>query len=345
MMSTTKNKQAITVGFFITIGLVILIVGIFTLGGQKKTFSSSISVTAVFNNVNGLQKGNNVWFSGVKIGTVKSLDFYGTSQVKVNLHIDRKAHEFIRKDARAKISAEGLIGNKLVVIYGGTQQAGAIEGGENLQVDEALSPDELLATLQSNNKNLADITADFKVVSKRLVEGQGTLGALLRDDTLYRNLQVTITSLRATVANLQTAARHSEQFTGSMADYTARLKTPGTLAGDLVTDTVIMTNLRTAMEQINLASASTAAFMHTLDNAGEKLEESNNAAGMLLNDEKTAKDLRSTLQYLNSSSQRLDENLEALQHSFLFRGYFRRKAKREAREAKDSVRKITAAQY
>lgn len=344
-MSTTKNKQAITVGFFITIGLVILIVGIFTLGGQKKTFSSSISVTAVFNNVNGLQKGNNVWFSGVKIGTVKSLDFYGTSQVKVNLHIDRKAHEFIRKDARAKISAEGLIGNKLVVIYGGTQQAGAIEGGENLQVDEALSPDELLATLQSNNKNLADITADFKVVSKRLVEGQGTLGALLRDDTLYRNLQVTITSLRATVANLQTAARHSEQFTGSMADYTARLKTPGTLAGDLVTDTVIMTNLRTAMEQINLASASTAAFMHTLDNAGEKLEESNNAAGMLLNDEKTAKDLRSTLQYLNSSSQRLDENLEALQHSFLFRGYFRRKAKREAREAKDSVRKINAAQY
>ncbi|NII27667.1 MCE family protein [Pseudoflavitalea sp. X16] len=344
-MSTTKNKQAITVGFFITIGLVILIVGIFTLGGQKKTFSPSLSITAVFNNVNGLQKGNNVWFSGVKIGTVKSLDFYGTSQVKVTLYIDRKAHEFIRKDARAKISAEGLIGNKIVVIYGGTQQAGAIEGGENLQVDEALNPDELLATLQTNNKNLADITADFKVVSKRLVEGQGSLGALLRDDTLYRNLQITITSLRATVANLQTAARHSEQFTGSMADYTARLKTPGTLAGDLVTDTVIMTNLRTAMEQINLATASTAAFMHTLDNAGEKLEESDNAAGLLLNDEKTARDLRSTLQYLNSSSQRLDENLEALQHSFLFRGYFRRKAKREAREAKDSVRKITSAQH
>lgn len=335
-MSTVKNKQAITVGFFVTLGLIILVVGIFTLGGQKKTFSPSLTITAVFNNVNGLQKGNNVWFSGVKIGTVKNLDFYGTAQVKVTLSIDRKAHEYIRKDAKAKISAEGLIGNKIVVIYGGSQQAAAVNGGDSLQVEEAMNPEELLSTLQTNNKNLLAITTDFKVISQRLAAGQGSLGALLKDESIYRELEATMAHLRTTMANLQVAARNSEQLTGSIADYTASLKKPGTLAGDLVTDTVIMTNLRTSVEQINLATAQTNAFMHSLRNAGEKLDEGNNAAGLLLNDEEVAKELRNTLQHLNSSSQRLDENLKALQHNFLFRGYFKRKAKREA---KDSARR------
>lgn len=338
-MSTTKNKQAITVGFFITLGILILIVGIFTLGGQKKTFSASLSVTAVFNDVNGLQKGNNVWFSGVKIGTVKSLDFYGTSQVKVTMNIDRKAHEYIRKDSRARISSEGLIGNKLVVLYGGTQQAGAIAGGESLQVEEALNPEELLITLQTNNKNLVAITTDFKILSKRLVEGEGTLGALMQDKALYKNMQATMANLRNTVANLQVAASNSEKLTGNVAEYTAGLNKPGTLAGDLVTDTVIMTNLRTSVEQINLATAQTNAFVHSLRNAGDKLDEGNNAAGILLNDEKVGDELRNTLENLNSSSRKLDENLEALQHNFLFRGYFRKKARREAREARDSARK------
>ncbi|MBO9561638.1 MAG: MCE family protein [Niastella sp.] len=338
-MSTPKNKQAITVGFFITIGIVILIVGIFTLGGQKKTFAASLPVTAVFNNVNGLQKGNNVWFSGVKIGTVKTIEFYGNSQVKVTLNIDRKAHEFIRKDAKAKISAEGLIGNKLVVLYGGTEQAGGIEGGENLQVEEALSSEELLGTLQTNNKNLLAITTDFKTLSKKLVNGEGTLGALISNEALYKDMQATIAKLNSTVANLQVAVRNSEKLTGNVAEYTAGLNTPGTLAGDLVTDTVIMSNLRTSVEQINLATAQTNAFVHSLRNAGDKLDEGNNAAGILLNDEKVGDELRNTLENLNSSSRKLDENLEALQHNFLFRGYFRKKAKREAKEARDSARK------
>lgn len=332
-MATNKNKQAITVGFFIILGTAILLVGIFTLGGQKKTFSPSLHVSAIFNNVNGLQKGNNVWFSGVKIGTVRSIDFVGSSQVKVTINIDRNAREYIRKDARAKITAEGLIGNKLVVLYGGTQQAGPIEGGETLLVEEAMNPEEVLTTLQANNKNLVAITSDFKTLSRRLVEGEGSVGALLSDKTLYNDLQSTMAALRKTVGNLQLAARNSQQLTRSIADYTDNLQQPGTLAGDLITDTVVMTNLRTSVEQINLATAQANAFVHSLRNAGEKLDESNNAAGVLLNDEKVAADLRNTLENLNSSSRKLDENLEALQHNFLFRGYFKRKARQEARDS------------
>src|SRR5262245_38521959 len=123
-MGTEKNKRMVIVGLFVTIGLLILMVGVFTLGGQKRTFAPSINIQAVFDNVNGLQKGDNVWFSGVKVGIVKTIEFNGNSQIKVTMHIERKAQEFIRKDAKAKVGAEGFIGNKLVVIYGGSQQAG-----------------------------------------------------------------------------------------------------------------------------------------------------------------------------------------------------------------------------
>src|SRR5215813_9302095 len=99
-MSNKKNKTQIITGLFVTIGLLILVVGIFTLGGQKKSFINSMELAAVFDDVNGLQEGNNVFFSGVKIGTVKKVGFSGSSRVRVMFHIDKKVHDFIHKDAK-----------------------------------------------------------------------------------------------------------------------------------------------------------------------------------------------------------------------------------------------------
>ncbi|HYH55106.1 MAG TPA: MCE family protein, partial [Anseongella sp.] len=59
-------------------------------------------------------------------------------------------------------------------------------------------------------------------------------------------------------------------------------------------------------------------------------DSSNNAVGMLLNDPEVAGSLKATIENLEGSSAKLDENMEALQHNFLFRGYFRRKAREEA---------------
>lgn len=62
------------VGIFVFLGLLILLIGVLTLGGEKNTFEKKITVKAIFDDVGGLQTGNNVWFSGVKIGTVKKND-------------------------------------------------------------------------------------------------------------------------------------------------------------------------------------------------------------------------------------------------------------------------------
>jgi phospholipid/cholesterol/gamma-HCH transport system substrate-binding protein len=53
-MEKADSRRAITVGIFLALGLIIFIVGVFTLGGQSKTFSKSIHISAVFDDVAGL---------------------------------------------------------------------------------------------------------------------------------------------------------------------------------------------------------------------------------------------------------------------------------------------------
>ena len=329
-MSTSSNKRSVIVGIFISIGIVIFLVGIFTLGGQQKTFVSSVNVTALFDDVSGLQQGNNVWFSGVKIGTVKKISFFGKSQVKVLMHIDKKAQDFIRKDAKAKIGSDGLIGNKIIVIYGGTQSAPSITTDDTLGVQNGLSTDDIMATLQKNNENLIAITSDFKTVSRRLADGEGTMGALLTDRTLFKSLQ-------STVANLQTAARNSEKLTGGIAAYTTKLQSPGSLAGGLVNDTVIMRTLQSAIVQLQQAAGSANSFTNQLKTAGNQLNNRNNTLGLLLYDEKTAARLKNTMDNLNTGSVKLNDDLEAAQHNFLLRGFFRKKAKQDAKDKANGV--------
>ena len=119
-MKTTNTNRALVVGIFIFAALAIFITAVFTLGGKNKTFDKTLQVTAIFDDVNGLKSGDNVWLSGVKIGTVKKLSFTDKSQVQVVMNIEKEAQHLIRKDSRAKIGSDGFIGNKIIVIYAGS---------------------------------------------------------------------------------------------------------------------------------------------------------------------------------------------------------------------------------
>lgn len=332
-MKSTNNQRAVIVGIFILIGLAIFIATILTLGSQKKTFERSITVKSFFDNVNGLQKGNNIWFSGVKVGTIKKVVLTGKGEVEVDMNIESHSREFIRKDAKAKISTDGLIGNKIIEIYGGSLTAPAIEDGDLIGNTELLSTDEMMKTLSKNNDNLLQITSDFKVVSNRLVEGKGSIGKLLSDESLANEINSTTMALKRTSLNL-------EKLTADVSRYTSKLDTKGSLASDLVSDTVIFSRLRSAVSQLQQVAAKSNEIVDSFKVAGSTLNSSlttidnglnnNNAPlGMLLKDEKSAENIKVILKNLQSSSKKLDENLEAIQHNFLLRGFFRKKARDE----------------
>jgi len=323
----TTNRRPIIVGIFIFIGLVIFIVGVLTLGGQRKTFTKSIVVNTIFEDVAGLQRGANIWFSGVKIGTVKRIQFQGNSQVAITMSIDETSQQYIHKDAKAKISTDGLIGNKIIVIFGGTAKADLIEEGDNLVSEKALDTDAMMATLQENNKNLIDITGDFKIIGKRLVDGEGTIGTLLSDSMMAVKLRTTLNNLNAVSNNLKMATQNSNTVVKSFGEFAAKLNSQGGLANDLVTDTVVFSNLRTVVAQLQQAASDATAITKNISSATSELNDKGKPIGMLLGDQETASQLKSTIKNLETSTQKLDENMEALQHNFLLRGFFRRKAK------------------
>jgi len=326
-MSTIKNNRPVIVGIFILIGLAILVVTIFTLGGQKKTFVKSFTIHAVFNDVGGLLKGGNVWFSGVKIGTVKKISFHGSSQVEVTMSIEDEAQPHIYKDAMAKIGSDGLIGNKIVVIYGGDSTLPHVVTNDFLQVTAALSTDDMLTTLQDNNKNLLEITKDFKSISKKIDSGKGVLATLLNDPAMANKLNSTVQDLQATVSNFKTVSLASKTVLANLESFSNKINKPGNSINDLVGDTIFFANIKGTLSQLEKSADAVAAFAANLKTVSERLNQKDNIAGVLLNDPSAASSITNTLKNLETSSQKLDENLEALQHNFLLRKFFRKKEK------------------
>jgi phospholipid/cholesterol/gamma-HCH transport system substrate-binding protein len=325
-MSETDNSKQIAVGVFIFVGLMILIVGILTIGGQRKTFVKTFAVKVVLDDVSGLQSGSNVWLSGVKIGMVKKIKFTGQNQVEINLSIEKQVQQYVRKDSRARIGSDGLIGNKLVVVYGGTADAGSIADGDYLQTEHGANTEDMAATLLASNKNLLEITGDFKTLSKRLIGREGMIGALINDAALAGKM-------RATIANLNQVSVNSEKVITSLISYTAGLSKQGVFANQLVSDTVIFRELKGTVSQLREAAVAAAAFSEKLKAAGDGLNQTNTPVGLLLHDPVVAMDMKTTIRNLQLSSQKLDEDLEALQHNFLLRGFFRKRAKEKAKQA------------
>jgi phospholipid/cholesterol/gamma-HCH transport system substrate-binding protein len=264
--------------------------------------------------VNGLQSGNNIWFSGVKIGTVKKLEFYGESQVKVIMNINAESKQYIRKDSKVKISTDGLIGNKILVIYGGTPAAPEIEEGDTLTNETLLSTEEIMNTLQQNNLNILEFT-------NKLAKGEGTIGKLLNNDSIYYSISATINSLKSASAKAQV-------LIASLDNFTAKMNKEGTLVNDLVTDTVVFNSFKSSVLSLQSIADTASVFVNNLKEASDNPK---SPVGVLLHDEQAGANLKTTISNMETSSEKLNKDLEGLQHTFLLRGYFKKEAKKNGK--------------
>jgi phospholipid/cholesterol/gamma-HCH transport system substrate-binding protein len=321
-MSEINNRKKLAVGIFIFAGLIILITGVLTIGGQHKAFVKSMRLHVIFDDVNGLQVGNNIWLSGMKIGTVKRVSFYGGSQVEVLLSVEQQAQPHIRKDAKARISTDGLVGNKIVVIYGGSEGAPPVVDNDRLGTEHLAGTQELMSTLQASNSNLLEITGNLKAITQKLRMGQGTIGELLDDSSFAEQI-------RGSLRHLQAASANSEKMTADLQAFSARLRQPDGLANQLITDTTVFKRVQGAVTQLNQATSAAAEFGASLRTAGQGLNNPHSPVGLLLHDEETADDLQRTIKNLRVSSKELSDDLEAVQHNFLLRGFFKKKKKDE----------------
>jgi phospholipid/cholesterol/gamma-HCH transport system substrate-binding protein len=314
------NKKSVIVGVFVLIGIIIFIAGVLTMGGQQKKFVKSIRLNAVFDDIGGLQTGNNVWFSGVKIGTVRKINFYGESQVEIVMAVENKAQEYIRKDSKATIGSDGLIGNKIIVIYGGTTQAPPVEDGDRLIAVMPLDTDKMMSTLQENNNNLVTITENLKVLTTKIADGKGMVGAVMTDSLLAE-------SFKNTMMAFERAAVRSNVVINDINKITANLYKEGTLIYDLTNDKETYQNLKASVEGLQATIDNTKELSDGLKVTMDKLNTNDNTLGLLLNDAEFAEKLRSTMVNTDSATMNLNRGLEALEYTWPFRRGFKRMEK------------------
>lgn len=329
-MSTNERKRSLTVGLFVLIGLIILVAGILVLGTQQNKFSKNLVVTTYFHDVKGLKVGNNVWFSGVKVGIVKEIKFQSINDVKVVMHIEEKSSQFIREDVVAKLGSDGLIGNAIVNLVGGSDQVPPIQDGDVIKSVGGTDTDAMFATLQTNNENLVEITKNFAVLSQQMVEGKGTVGALMTDSTIALSLKNSVNSLNKVMTDVNKAS-------GNLAILMNKLNSNQGLIHDLTTDTVVFANLRESAAQLQGVTETASTLMENLNATSARLNDRDNAIGVLTNDPAAAEEIRKILRNLNMSTEKLDDNMKALQSNFLFRGYFRKQQKEQEKADKDSL--------
>ncbi|RYZ91908.1 MAG: hypothetical protein EOP47_30855 [Sphingobacteriaceae bacterium] len=118
-------------------------------------------------------------------------------------------------------------------------------------------------------------------------------------------------------------------------DFSHKMNTKGGFADNLLTDTVTFNRIRGSVTQLQQAATNASTLTDNLNRASNKLNSTDNALGVLLNDRKSAVQVQSTLNNLEESSVKLNDNLEALQHNFLLRGFFKKRDKARADSLKN----------
>ena len=117
----------------------------------------------------------------------------------------------------------------------------------------------------------------------------------------------------------------------SLSDFSAGLNKKGTFANELVNDTVVFNSLKASVLQLQQISDTAAIFISNLKEASSN---PNTPIGVLLHNEESGAQLKESIKNLELSSVKLNEDLEAAQHNFLLKGYFKKKPKEEVEQKK-----------
>lgn len=194
MKKDTGNT--IRLGAFISLGIAVLILGIYFIGERQQLFRKTFRVSGVFRDVAGLQEGNNVRFSGINVGTVDNIAIVSDTSVKVEILISESTRKFIKKDAVASIGSEGLMGNKTLTINPGTGGKMEIENNDTVGTVQPINMDDIMTSLKTTIDNTSRITSDLSRITGTLQSGKGTIGRLLmnqsdaqRIDSILVNLE------------------------------------------------------------------------------------------------------------------------------------------------------------
>lgn len=196
-MDTHTPKFKIRLGLFVAGGFVLFVLAIFFIGKQQNLFNPVFKLTTKFHSISGLQVGSNIRFSGINVGTVDNITIVNDSTVRVDMLIKKDVQQFIKADSEAGIGSEGIIGDRVLIITQGSDDAPMAKAGQQIVSKEPVEMDAIMTSLQVTIDNAAIITYQLAEIMIKINSGSGTIGRLIQDSTIAENLNQTIENLKS----------------------------------------------------------------------------------------------------------------------------------------------------
>jgi phospholipid/cholesterol/gamma-HCH transport system substrate-binding protein len=307
-----KNSLETKLGLFVAVTVIAAWVIVETLGSAD-VFSRGYRVSALFDTVQDLKVGDRVKMAGVEIGRVEKITL---TDEKVRVTMKLKQDATVKTDSTATIKFTGLMGQNFVGISFGAPDSPKAEDGTVLQSTEQPDLSAIMAKLDNAATGIQNLTKSFtgdkidnllgpltdfikqnsapitatianiKNVSSQIAAGQGTVGKLIYQDTLY-------TSALTTVSNLQDTASTAREVLGTAKGVMNGVAAGKGTIGKLVTDETLyrattssMTNLNSILQKINQGDGTVGKLvnnkefynnaklsLHKLDKAADGLED------------------------------------------------------------------------
>ena len=206
--SSKLTWDQLRVGLVIVFATAIIGVSILKLGQAANLFAKRYELIAYLPDANGLKQGGSVMVAGQLAGTVSKIEFLPvdadtTRNLKLTLSVDENVREQIRRDSKGTLKTLGLLGDKVFDITPGTPRTKALAAGDTVTIKPALDYEAVIAQASGAVTDMVALTKDLRAITGGIVKGQGTMGQLLTNRTLYDQLNGTLSRANGMLANFQ----------------------------------------------------------------------------------------------------------------------------------------------
>ena len=321
----TSNAQKFYLGLFIVITTIILVTALYFIGNRQNLFGHTFRISAVFNNVNGLILGNNVRYSGINIGTVKNIVMINDSTICVDMVIEDKMLKHMKKNAVAAVGSDGLVGSMVINIVPGKEVSEALKPGDTIKSYNKTSTTDMLETLNTTNDNAAKLTSNLLKITETIKEGKGTIGMLIEDAEMASDV-------KQTVVNLKTASASASATIRELKNIINAINYDESMAAVLLSDTASANQMKLIITNLEKSSENIDAVITNLNQVVLDVKNGKGTINYMIKDTVLVNNIDETMKNIKEGSVRLNENLEALKHNFLFRGYFRKLERQQRKE-------------
>ena len=220
-----ESNLEVKVGAFVLVAIIALVVFIFSISDFSSLFQKGTTLKAVFQYANGLKKGAPVRVAGVDSGHVQELKVYYDSVGKKTM-VEVQAWLMpgvgIPADSNLLINQLGILGEKYLEIIPGISKDMVrsdmiLRGEDPVPLEDVMKKmsglaekmDGTLAAVnggiltEANKKSLAETLANISAITAAIKNGEGTIGKLLLDKSVYENFALTLANIAVVTGSIK----------------------------------------------------------------------------------------------------------------------------------------------